>query len=190
VEPWLFLAAILATSIVAGAIGAILGLGGGIVLVPILTMFYGINLRDAMGASIISVIATSSGAAAAYLRTGLSNMRIGLFLAMATVSEAHRQRVDSGLGGDLHVELAKGHQRRVRQGQPEDQLEDGLGYETDETGADDRAARSELSMVVERAHRRRPDLDAGRDEASTLRPSAVGFISEEPTCIRVTTLYC
>ncbi|PYN84578.1 MAG: permease, partial [Candidatus Rokuibacteriota bacterium] len=76
-EPWLFLAAILATSIVAGAIGAILGLGGGIVLVPILTMFYGINLRDAMGASIISVIATSSGAAAAYLRTGLSNIRIG-----------------------------------------------------------------------------------------------------------------
>ena len=87
-EQWLFVVAILATSAVAGAIGAILGLGGGIVLVPILTMFYGVNLRDAMGASIISVIATSSGAAAAYLRTGLSNMRIGLFLAMATVSGA------------------------------------------------------------------------------------------------------
>src|SRR5438046_10517395 len=50
--------------------------------------FYGVHLRDAMGASIISVIATSSGAAAAYLRTGLSNIRIGLFLAMATVSGA------------------------------------------------------------------------------------------------------
>ena len=87
-EPWLFVVAILATSAVAGAIGAILGLGGGIVLVPILTMFYGVHLRDAMGASIISVIATSSGAAAAYLRTGLSNIRIGLFLAMATVSGA------------------------------------------------------------------------------------------------------
>src|SRR5215470_4369571 len=72
----------------AGAIGAILGLGGGIVLVPILSMFYGVNLRDAMGASIISVIATSSGAAAAYLRSGLSNIRIGLFLAMATVTGA------------------------------------------------------------------------------------------------------
>jgi len=88
VEQWLFVVAILATSAVAGAIGAILGLGGGIVLVPILTMFYGVHLRDAMGASIISVIATSSGAAAAYLRTGLSNIRIGLFLAMATVSGA------------------------------------------------------------------------------------------------------
>jgi hypothetical protein len=88
VEQWLFLIAILATSVVAGAIGAILGLGGGIVLVPILSMFYGVNLRDAMGASIISVIATSSGGAAAYLRTGLSNIRIGLFLAMATVSGA------------------------------------------------------------------------------------------------------
>jgi uncharacterized membrane protein YfcA len=88
VEQWLFLVAILATSVVAGAIGAILGLGGGIVLVPILSMFYGVNLRDAMGASIISVIATSSGAAAAYLRSGLSNIRIGLFLAMATVTGA------------------------------------------------------------------------------------------------------
>jgi len=87
-EQWVFLAAILATSMGAGAIGAILGLGGGIVLVPILSMFYGVNLRDAMGASIISVIATSSGAAAAYLRSGFSNIRIGLFLAMATVSGA------------------------------------------------------------------------------------------------------
>jgi uncharacterized protein len=87
-EQWLFLVAILATSVVAGAIGAILGLGGGIVLVPILSMFYGVNLRDAMGASIISVIATSSGAAATYLRSGLSNIRIGLFLAMATVTGA------------------------------------------------------------------------------------------------------
>ena len=84
-EQWLFLVTIVTT---AGAIGAILGLGGGIVLVPILSMFYGVNLRDAMGASIISVIATSSGAAAAYLRSGLSNIRIGLFLAMATVSGA------------------------------------------------------------------------------------------------------
>jgi len=63
-----------------------LGLGGGILLVPILTMFFGVNLHYAMGASLISVIATSSGAAAAYLRTGLSNIRIGLFLVMATTS--------------------------------------------------------------------------------------------------------
>jgi len=85
VEPLTFLGSLLATSLLAGGIGAILGLGGGILLVPVLTQVYGIDLHVAMGASIISVIATSSGAAAAYLRVGLSNVRIGLFLAMATV---------------------------------------------------------------------------------------------------------
>jgi uncharacterized membrane protein YfcA len=87
-SPWLFVTAVLLTSTVAGVAGAILGLGGGILLVPILTMFFGVDLRAAMGASVVSVIATSSGAAAAYLRSGLSNIRIGLFLAIATVSGA------------------------------------------------------------------------------------------------------
>jgi uncharacterized membrane protein YfcA len=76
---------IFAASLVAGVVGALLGLGGGILLVPILTTLFGVELHVAMGASIVSVIATSSGAAAAYLRSGLSNLRIGLFLAMATV---------------------------------------------------------------------------------------------------------
>jgi uncharacterized membrane protein YfcA len=88
VTPLFFVGALLATAMVAGIAGAILGLGGGILLVPILTMFYGVSLRDAMGASLVSVVATSVGAAAAYLRSGLSNMRVGLFLAMATVSGA------------------------------------------------------------------------------------------------------
>jgi uncharacterized protein len=88
VNPLTFLAAILLTSVGAGVVGAILGLGGGILLVPILTIFYGVNLHYAMGASIVSVIATSSGAAAAYLETGLSNMRIGLFLVVATTTGA------------------------------------------------------------------------------------------------------
>lgn len=83
-----FLIAILLTSIVAGAVGAVLGLGGGILLVPILTMFFGVQLHYAMGASIISVIATSSGAAAAYLGSGLVNLRLGLFLVTATASGA------------------------------------------------------------------------------------------------------
>ncbi|OLB98611.1 MAG: permease [Candidatus Rokubacteria bacterium 13_1_40CM_68_15] len=107
-EQWLFLVAILGTSVVAGAIGAILGLGGGIVLVPILSMFYGVNLRDAMGASIISVIATSSGAAAAYLRSGLSNIRIGLFLAMATVSGAIAGATLVGVVPETVLELILG----------------------------------------------------------------------------------
>ncbi len=83
-----FAVAVLFTSVGAGAVGAILGLGGGILLIPILTIFYGVDLHYAMGASIISVIATSSGAAASYLRTGLSNLRIGLFLVMATITGA------------------------------------------------------------------------------------------------------
>ncbi|MFI5326149.1 MAG: sulfite exporter TauE/SafE family protein, partial [Candidatus Rokuibacteriota bacterium] len=83
-----FSIAVLFTSVGAGAVGAILGLGGGILLIPILTIFYGVDIHYAMGASIISVIATSSGAAASYLRTGLSNLRVGLFLVMATISGA------------------------------------------------------------------------------------------------------
>jgi uncharacterized membrane protein YfcA len=86
--PLAFVAAIFATSVAAGGAGAVLGLGGGILLIPILTLFFGVDLHYAMGASIVSVIATSSGAAAAYLRTSLSNVRIGLFLALATVSGA------------------------------------------------------------------------------------------------------
>src|SRR5262245_31446309 len=83
-----FLFLVLVTSFVAGAVGAVLGLGGGILLVPVLTLFFGVDLRHAMGASIVSVIATSSGAAATSLRSGLCNVRIGLFLALATVSGA------------------------------------------------------------------------------------------------------
>jgi len=88
VDQLAFLSALFLTAVGAGGVGAILGLGGGILLVPILTMFYGINMHYAMGASIVSVIATSSGAAAAYLSTGLSNIRVGLFLVLATVSGA------------------------------------------------------------------------------------------------------
>jgi len=83
-----FLLLLLVTSLVAGVIGAILGLGGGMLLVPVLTMFFGVNIHYAMGASIVSVIATSSGAAAAYLGSRLVNLRIGLFLVVATTTGA------------------------------------------------------------------------------------------------------
>jgi hypothetical protein len=69
-------------------LGALLGLGGGILLVPILTMFFGVSLPYAMGAAIVSVIATSCGAAAGHLRSGLANVRVGLFLALNTVTGA------------------------------------------------------------------------------------------------------
>ena len=75
-------------SIGAGVFGALLGLGGGVILVPVLTLVLGIDIHYAIGASIVSVIATSSGAAAAYLRDGITNMRVGMFLEMATTTGA------------------------------------------------------------------------------------------------------
>ncbi len=68
----------------AGLLGALTGLGGGVVIVPVLTIGFGVNIRYAMGASLISVIATSSGAAASYVREGFSNIRVGIFLEVAT----------------------------------------------------------------------------------------------------------
>jgi len=68
----------------AGLLGALTGLGGGVVLVPLLTLAFHVDIRYAAGASLISVIATSSGAAAAYVKEGYSNIRIGMFLEIAT----------------------------------------------------------------------------------------------------------
>ncbi len=71
-------------SMLAGLLGSLTGLGGGVVLVPLLTIFFKVDLHYAIGASLVSVIATSSGAAAAYVREGFSNIRIGMFLEIAT----------------------------------------------------------------------------------------------------------
>ncbi len=81
-------ALIFAGSLAAGFLGALTGLGGGVVLVPMLTLLFGVDLRYAIGASLVSVIATSSGAAAAYVREGYSNIRVGLFLEIATTAGA------------------------------------------------------------------------------------------------------
>src|SRR5215471_7460734 len=67
-----------------GFLGALTGLGGGFIVVPVLTLGFGIDLRYAIGASLICVIATSTGAAARYVRDGYSNIRIGMFLEVAT----------------------------------------------------------------------------------------------------------
>jgi uncharacterized membrane protein YfcA len=79
-----FSALVFATSLVAGILGALTGLGGGVVIVPVLVLLFKVDIRYAIGASLVSVIATSSGAAAAYVREGLSNVRIGMFLEVAT----------------------------------------------------------------------------------------------------------
>jgi uncharacterized protein len=71
-------------SFLAGLLGSLTGLGGGVIVVPLLTLLFGVDIRYAIGASLVSVIATSSGAAAAYLKEGYSNMRVGMFLEVAT----------------------------------------------------------------------------------------------------------
>ncbi len=71
-------------SIVAGFLGALTGLGGGVIITPLLTLVFGFDLRYAIGATLVSVIATSSGAASAYVKEGFSNIRIGMFLEIAT----------------------------------------------------------------------------------------------------------
>ncbi|MDC4204904.1 MAG: sulfite exporter TauE/SafE family protein [Candidatus Manganitrophus sp.] len=71
-------------SMLAGFLGSLTGLGGGVVIVPMLALGFGIDIRYAAGASLVAVIATSSGAAAAYVKEGFSNIRIGMFLEVAT----------------------------------------------------------------------------------------------------------
>lgn len=72
-------------SIGAGFLGALLGLGGGIIIVPVLTLFYGVDIRYAIAASLISIVATSSGAAAGYLKDSLTNLRLAVLLEVGTV---------------------------------------------------------------------------------------------------------
>lgn len=88
IESLLWLTKIALASLVGGLVGSISGLGGGIVIVPVLTVFLGIPIQDAIGASIISVIAVSSGAGSVYVKDRITNIRIAMFLELATASGA------------------------------------------------------------------------------------------------------
>jgi uncharacterized membrane protein YfcA len=81
---WLFTLLVGSGAVAAGFLGALTGLGGGVVIVPLLVLGFGVDLHYAIGASLISVIATSSGAAAAYVKEGYSNIRLGMFLEITT----------------------------------------------------------------------------------------------------------
>lgn len=80
----LFTISLLLISIMAGLLGSLTGLGGGVVLIPMLTLLFKVDIHYAIGTSLISVIATSSGAASAYVKEGISNIRLGMFLELAT----------------------------------------------------------------------------------------------------------
>jgi uncharacterized membrane protein YfcA len=87
-DPLEFFLLVLAVGFLAGMLGSLLGLGGGVIVVPFLTIFLGVPPLLAIGASIVSVIATSSGAASAYVKDGITNLRIGMFLEIATTTGA------------------------------------------------------------------------------------------------------
>jgi len=75
-------------AVIAGIIGALAGLGGGVVLTPLLTLFFGIPIKYATGASLVSSISTSAGSASVYIKQRLANDRIGISLVTATTAGA------------------------------------------------------------------------------------------------------
>src|ERR1700710_2827401 len=68
----------------AGLLGSLTGLGGGVIIIPLLTLLLNVDIHYAIGASLVSIIATSSGSAAAYVKEGITNIRLGMFLELAT----------------------------------------------------------------------------------------------------------
>lgn len=83
-----FLLSMFLISIAAGFLGSIVGIGGGLIIIPVLTIFFGVDIHFAIAASIVSIIATSSGAAATYVRDRMTNLRIGMFLELGTTAGA------------------------------------------------------------------------------------------------------
>ncbi len=125
--------------VVAGLAGSLLGIGGGIIVVPVLTLVFHVDIRLAIGASIISVIATSSGAAAAYVKEHLTNMRVGMFLEVATTTGAITGAYVAGLVSQKvlyvvfgvilaysAVQMFRGHFRDSERPVPKDALADRL----------------------------------------------------------------
>lgn len=75
---------LLAAAYCAGLLGSLTGLGGGVVVIPVLTLGFGIDFHYAVGAALVSSIATSSGSGSAYVKEGITNIRLGMFLEIAT----------------------------------------------------------------------------------------------------------
>ena len=72
----------------AGGLGALLGIGGGLIIIPVLTLFFGVPIHQAIGTSLCCVIATSSGAAASYVEHHITDVRLGMTLELATTMGA------------------------------------------------------------------------------------------------------
>ena len=83
-----FVLIIFLVSIFAGVFGSIVGLGGGVVIIPVLTLLLGVDIHFAIGASIVAIIGTSSGAASTYVKDKVTNLRVGMFLELGSASGA------------------------------------------------------------------------------------------------------
>ena len=84
-------------AVAAGLLGSLTGLGGGVVIIPLLTLGFGVPMHYAIGASLISVIGTSSGSAVAFVKEGFTNIRVGMFLEIATTTGAIVGALISGI---------------------------------------------------------------------------------------------
>jgi uncharacterized membrane protein YfcA len=120
---WQFTVAVAVAGAGTGFLGALTGLGGGFIVVPLLTLGFGVDLRYAIGASLICIIATSTCSAARFVRDGFSNIRIGMFLEVATsigavlgawISPALPASAISGLLGAVLLYAAYRTTRRTR----------------------------------------------------------------------------
>lgn len=96
-DPIYFILIAFFSSIIAGLLGSLLGLGGGVIVVPVLTLGLGVDVRYAVGASIVALIATSSGAAAGYVREHMTNLRVAMYLETATAIGALSGALIAGL---------------------------------------------------------------------------------------------
>ncbi|MDF5707912.1 MAG: sulfite exporter TauE/SafE family protein [Nostoc sp. S4] len=96
------------SSLTAGFLGSLTGLGGGVVIVPMLTLAFGVDIRYAVGASLVSVIATSSGAASAYVKEGYTNLRLGMFLEIATTAGALVGAIVAGMVSSRAIAIVLG----------------------------------------------------------------------------------
>lgn len=98
---WLTVVLLAASGVAAGALGALVGIGGGIVMVPTLVLGFGFDIKVAVATSLLAVVATSTAAGATYVRSGLTNLRLGISLELATT-------VGAILGGVVAIMLAPG----------------------------------------------------------------------------------
>ena len=157
---------IFAISVAAGLIGALAGVGGGILVIPALTIGFGVDFRLAVGASIVSVIATSSGAAAAYVRDRMTDMRVGMFLELATTTGAVCGALLAAAVAPAALYVLLGVVLLGSAGMQATRM----GEETPPTGSPSRLA---STLRLESSY---PDRKLGREVAYSARRIPLGFV--------------